>query len=73
MYLPHLILLGPLLNPANAAHIILGVLDEALLPIMADVLIQTGSDDRWWCMGWGLDEISCAGPTKIIEVTTGKI
>ena len=61
-------ILGPLLNPANAAHIVLGVLDETLLPIMADVLIQTGSDRSVVVHGMGLDEISCAGPVKIIEV-----
>jgi anthranilate phosphoribosyltransferase len=61
-------ILGPLLNPANAAHIILGVLDEALLPIMADVLIQTGSNRSVVVHGMGLDEISCVGPAKIIEV-----
>ncbi len=62
-------ILGPLLNPANAAHIVLGVLDEALLPIMADVLLQTGSDRSVVVHSMGLDEISCVGPTKIIEVS----
>jgi anthranilate phosphoribosyltransferase len=61
-------ILGPLLNPAKAAHIVLGVLDAALLPIMADVLIQTGSDRSVVVHGMGLDEISCAGPARIIEV-----
>jgi anthranilate phosphoribosyltransferase len=65
-------ILGPLLNPANAAHIILGVLDEALLPIMADVLIQTGSVRSVVVHGVGLDEITCIGPTKIIEVNQQK-
>ena len=61
-------ILGPLLNPANAAHIILGVSDETLLPIMADVLIQTGSGRSMVVHGMGMDEISCAGPAKIIEI-----
>lgn len=61
-------ILGPLLNPANAAHVILGVFDEALLPIMADVLIQTGNDRSVVVHGMGSDEITCAGPTQIIEV-----
>lgn len=65
-------LLGPLLNPANAAHIILGVHDEALLPIMADVLINTGSDRSVVVHGMGLDEISCVGPAKILEVKQGE-
>jgi anthranilate phosphoribosyltransferase len=60
-------ILGPLLNPANALHTILGVFDEALMPIMADVLIQTGSKRSIVVHGSGLDEISCAGPVKIIE------
>jgi anthranilate phosphoribosyltransferase len=61
-------LLGPLLNPANVAHILLGVLDAALIPIMADVLIQTGSKRSVIVHGNGLDEISCAGPVKMIEI-----
>ena len=65
-------ILGPLLNPANAAHIVLGVLDEALLPIMADVLLQTGSDRSAVVHSMGLDEISCVGPTKIIELKQQK-
>jgi anthranilate phosphoribosyltransferase len=61
-------ILGPLLNPAKASHIILGVPDEALLSIMADVLIKLGSEQSMVVHSRGLDEISCAGPTKIIEV-----
>jgi anthranilate phosphoribosyltransferase len=61
-------ILGPLLNPANASHLILGVMDESLLSIMADVLIQAGNDRSMVVHSMGLDEISCVGPTKIIEV-----
>jgi anthranilate phosphoribosyltransferase len=61
-------MIGPLLNPANAAHTLLGVPNEALLPIMADVFIQTGSQRSVVVHSMGLDEISCAGPTKIIEI-----
>src|SRR3989338_2316057 len=61
-------LLGPLLNPAHAAHLVLGVLDEALLPIMADVLIQTEHSRSVVVHSMGLDEISCVGPTKVIEI-----
>lgn len=62
-------ILGPLLNPANAAHMILGVLDEALLPVMSDVLMQTGSVRSVVVHSMGLDEISCVGATKIIEIS----
>jgi anthranilate phosphoribosyltransferase len=65
-------LLGPLLNPANAAYLLLGVLDEALIPIMADVLIQIGSKRSIIVHGNGLDEISCVGPIKMIEVKGDK-
>jgi anthranilate phosphoribosyltransferase len=61
-------ILGPLLNPAKAAHIVLGVFNEALLSTMSDVLIQTGSGRSVVVHGNGLDEISCVGPTKIIEI-----
>lgn len=61
-------ILGPLLNPANAMHTILGVLDESLISVMADVLIQTGNGRSVVVHSMGLDEISCVGPTKIIEI-----
>lgn len=61
-------LLGPLLNPARAKHTVLGVMDPALMPKMADVLMQTGSERSVVIHGCQLDEISCLGPAKIIEV-----
>ncbi len=61
-------LIGPLLNPAKAKHIILGVLNERLLPIMADVLNQTNHGRSVVTHSMGLDEISCVGPTKILEI-----
>ncbi len=61
-------LLGPLLNPANTSHIILGVMDEALMPIMADVIIQKKCRRSVVVHGMGMDEISTAGPTKILEI-----
>jgi len=61
-------ILGPLLNPANASHFLLGVFQEDLLPMMADVLKQSGSRHSAVVHGCGLDEISCAGPAKMIEI-----
>lgn len=61
-------LIGPLLNPANASHIVLGVLNESLVPVIADVLIKTNTKRSVIVHGMGLDEISCAGSTKAIEV-----
>jgi anthranilate phosphoribosyltransferase len=65
-------MLGPLLNPAHAKHIILGVHDSRHLSTMADVLLQTGSERSVVVHGTGLDEISCVGPVKMIEVHRGK-
>jgi anthranilate phosphoribosyltransferase len=61
-------MLGPLLNPAKATHVILGVHDVALLPIMADVLIHIENDRSVVVHSMGLDEISCVGPTKVMEI-----
>lgn len=60
--------IGPLLNPAKANHTILGVMDASMLPIMADVLINTGCARSAVVHSMGLDEISCAGTTQLIEI-----
>lgn len=60
--------IGPFLNPANVEHIVLGVADATLLSRMAEVLMLMNSSRSVVVHGMGLDEISCAGPTKIIEV-----
>jgi anthranilate phosphoribosyltransferase len=62
-------ILGPLLNPANASYYVLGVLDEKLLMPIAQVLQKTGSKKSLVVHGCGLDEISCVGPAKVLEVT----
>jgi anthranilate phosphoribosyltransferase len=67
-------LLGPLCNPANAQHQLLGVYDRSALDIMASTLLRLGSrramvvhsDD-------GLDEISISAPTHVAELRDGRI
>jgi len=62
-------LLGPLTNPAQATHQLLGVFSARWLQPLAEVLQQLGSqhvlvvhsDD-------GLDEISIAAPTQVVEL-----
>jgi len=61
--------LGPLSNPADAAHQVVGVADARLAPVVADalarldkshVLVFRGSD--------GLDELTTTGPSDLWEV-----
>ncbi len=67
-------LLGPLTNPANAPHQVLGVFSVQWLEPLANVLQSLGSkhvlvvhaDD-------GLDEISVASDTQIAELKDGKV
>ncbi|MGZ0053222.1 anthranilate phosphoribosyltransferase [Brevibacillus gelatini] len=67
-------LLGPLTNPANASHQLMGVYDVKLLPTVAAVLrelhveralVVAGSD--------GLDELTVTGTSQIAELRDGEI
>jgi anthranilate phosphoribosyltransferase len=62
-------LLGPLLNPANASHYLLGVYDRDLMELLAELLFQLGTERSLVVHGKGLDEISCLGVAEAIEVT----
>jgi anthranilate phosphoribosyltransferase len=67
-------LLGPLSNPASANCHIMGVFDEELAAIMADVLSRLGVRRAYVVHGFeGLDEVSISGKTKVFEVINGKI
>ena len=67
-------LLGPLTNPANTPHQLLGVFADRWVAPMACVLKSLGSkhvlvvhsDD-------GLDELSLAAPTQVSELKDGKV
>ncbi|HEY6771583.1 MAG TPA: anthranilate phosphoribosyltransferase, partial [Solirubrobacterales bacterium] len=64
--------LGPLTNPAGATAHLLGVSDRSYQEIIADALVQLGctrglvvsADD-------GIDELSIASRTRVIEVADG--
>ena len=66
--------LGPLTNPAGATRQLVGVADPAFLDTIAGALVQLGveralvvsSDD-------GLDEMSTAARTQVVEVTGQRI
>jgi anthranilate phosphoribosyltransferase len=67
-------LLGPLCNPANATAQVLGVYDEKLTEMMAQVLCELGARRAFVVHGAdGLDEFSISGETKISEVRDGQV
>lgn len=67
-------ILGPLTNPAGAPNQLLGVYAPELLPLMAEVLRQLGSQHVLVAHAEdGLDEISLAAPTQIAELKDGEI
>jgi anthranilate phosphoribosyltransferase len=67
-------LLGPLTNPANAQAQVLGVFSADVLDVMAETLLELGTEHALVVHGAGkLDEISLAGPTIAVEVRNGKL
>ena len=67
-------ILGPLTNPADAKHQVLGVFDTKLVGILARVLQHLGSKHVMIVNGHdGLDEITITGETRIGELKHGKV
>lgn len=67
-------ILGPLTNPANAEYNIIGVYEERLLDIVAEVLKNLGVKHSMVVFGTdGLDEFSISAPTAVREINNGKI
>ncbi|MGL4738638.1 MAG: anthranilate phosphoribosyltransferase [Cellulosilyticaceae bacterium] len=67
-------LLGPLANPAQTTHILLGVYDEKWVVPLAEVLCQLGTKGAMVVHGRdGLDEVSMTGETVVCEVRQGQI
>jgi anthranilate phosphoribosyltransferase len=67
-------LLGPLTNPANAPHQVLGVFSEQWIEPLANVLKSLGSKHVLVVhANDGLDEISIAGNTQIAELKDNEV
>lgn len=67
-------LLGPLTNPAAAPHQLLGVFAPRWLEPLAKVARELGSRHVLAVHSHdGLDEISCAAPTRVTELQHGQI
>jgi len=60
--------LGPLTNPAGADAQVVGVYDEALVPVLADALSQMTVERALVVHGAGLDEIGVHGESTVAEV-----
>lgn len=66
--------LGPLTNPAGAAHQTIGVSDAAMAPRMAEVLARLGTRHALVFHGAdGLDELTTTGPSTLWEVVGGHV
>lgn len=63
---------GPLCNPADAPHQLIGVWDKDLAIKIANALARLGTRKSWIVHGknW-LDEISLSGPTLVAEIQNG--
>ena len=61
-------LVGPLLNPAQAQFLMIGVADLSYLNIISEVLLQLGVKRALVFHCSGLDEICCVGPIHMIEI-----
>ena len=67
-------LLGPMTNPAGVKRQLIGVFSEELAPHMAQVLKRLGSEHIMVVHADdGLDEISLAAPTQVVELKDGEI
>lgn len=67
-------ILGPLSNPANASHLLVGVFDPELTEPMARVLGQMGKTAAYVVHGHsGLDELSLTGPNRVSRLRDGEV
>ena len=67
-------LIGPMSNPANAPHQLIGVFDKQWLVPVAEVLKRLGSRHVLVVHAEdGLDEISIAAPTDVAELKNGEV
>ena len=67
-------LLGPLTNPASVTRQLTGAYAPDVLRLMAEVLGRLGSEVAWLVHGSdGTDELSIAGPSRVVELRAGAI
>ncbi|HKX33974.1 MAG TPA: anthranilate phosphoribosyltransferase, partial [Actinomycetota bacterium] len=65
--------LGPLTNPARPFAQVVGVSDERMLPLLAQVLARRGTRARLFRALDGLDELTTTGPSLVFDVQEGEL
>ncbi|MDQ4107364.1 MAG: anthranilate phosphoribosyltransferase [Actinomycetota bacterium] len=65
--------LGPLTNPARPAAQVVGVSDERMLPLMAEVLARRGTRARLFRGEDGLDELTTTAASVVLDVGDGEV
>lgn len=64
-------LLGPLANPARVKRQMTGAFAPEWLRPMAETLARLGTERAWLVHGMGLDELTLAGPSQVVELRDG--
>ncbi|MEA2557277.1 MAG: anthranilate phosphoribosyltransferase [Actinomycetota bacterium] len=65
--------LGPLTNPARPFAQVIGVSDERMLPLMAEVLARRGVRAKLFRGEDGLDELTTTGISTVFDVRDGSV
>ncbi|MEP7059159.1 MAG: anthranilate phosphoribosyltransferase [Actinomycetota bacterium] len=65
--------LGPLTNPARPFAQVIGVSDERMLPLMAEVLARRGVRAKLFRGEDGLDELTTTGISTVLDVRDGAV
>jgi len=66
-------LLGPLANPARVTRQLTGVFAPVWARPMAETLRNLGTTSAWIVHGQGLDELTTAGPNRVVALKDGQI
>jgi anthranilate phosphoribosyltransferase len=66
-------LLGPLANPARVTRQMTGAFSADWLRPMAETLARLGTERAWLVHGMGLDELTLAGPSQVVELKAGTL
>ena len=65
--------MGPLTNPARPASQVVGVSDERMLPLMAEVLARRGIRAKLFRGEDGLDELTTTALSVVLDVRDGEV